>query len=155
MIEMIVAHDLNHVIGKDNGLVWHISEDLKYFKKMTTGKKVVMGRKTYESIGRLLPNRENIIVTRDINYSLPGATIYNSIDEVIEKEPNFIVIGGSNIYEQFLGIANTIYATIVQHEFDGDAYFPKYEHLYKLETTNKLTTEKDNYELHFNKYTLI
>lgn len=149
---MIVAHDINHVIGKDNSLIWHISEDLKHFKKLTTGKNVVMGRKTYESIGRLLPNRTNIIITRDKSFELDGAKIYNSIEDMLSNESDIIILGGSNIYEQFLEKVDILYSTEIQHEFDGDSYFPKYKHLFDLKSCEEVISEKDKYVLHFNTY---
>ncbi len=132
-ISLIAAMSENRVIGKDNKLPWHIPEDLKYFKEKTKGKTVIMGRKTYESMGRLLPNRKNVIITQNKNYKeeqggkIDAAIVVFNIEDAIKTcDPNeeIMIIGGANIYKQFLSIANKIYLTVVHTNIDGDTQFP-------------------------------
>lgn len=143
MISMIVAHDLNRLIGAGNKLPWNIKEDLKLFKDFTMGRKVVMGRKTFESIGKALPGRENIILTSDKKYRQDGVKIYNSLPELLKDEGNnFVVIGGSKVYEQFLPLADFLAVTEVQGEFEGDSHFPEYLQLFEeVYSTPKIVTE--------------
>lgn len=125
MIKLIVAISKNRVIGDSNKLIWHLPADLKRFKEVTTGHPIVMGRKTYESIGRPLPNRRNIIITRDQNYQIDGCEVLNSIEEALMLTNNdCFIIGGGEIYNQTLHIADQIYMTEVDEEFDGDTTFP-------------------------------
>lgn len=122
--------DRNHVIGKGDTLPWHISSDLKHFKKITMGKPIVMGRKTHESIGRPLPGRENIILTRDKNYQAEGCTVLNSMEEIMEhcKEAEEVMItGGAEIYKLSLAQASYLYLTEVHAEIDGDTFFPEFD----------------------------
>ena len=129
-ISIIVAMDRNHVIGSEGDLPWHISSDLQNFKKITMGKPIIMGRKTHESIGRPLPGRENIILTRDKDYRVEGCTVLNSLDEVIEhcKDIDEIMItGGSEIYQLALDKASKLYLTEVHTEIDGDTHFPEFD----------------------------
>ena len=128
-ISIIVAMDRNRVIGKNDGLPWHISADLQHFKKITMGKPIIMGRKTHESIGRPLPGRENIILTRDQNYRSEGCTVLNSIDTILEHcqdSDEIMITGGSEIYRQWLQQASRIYLTEVHTEVDGDTFFPEF-----------------------------
>ena len=120
--------DVNWLIGKDNGLPWKVPADLQFFKKVTMSKPIVMGRKTFESIGRPLPGRKNIIITRDKNYQAEGCEVCFSIEQAIEKAgevEELMVIGGANIYQQFLDRADRLYMTRVLGEFEGDAWFPE------------------------------
>ncbi len=122
--------DRNRVIGNNDSLPWHISADLKNFKKITMGKPIVMGRKTHESIGRPLPGRENIIITRDKTYQAEGCTVLNSIDEIFEhcKDVEEVMItGGSEIYKHTLDQATRLYLTEVHTEVVGDTLFPEFE----------------------------
>lgn len=119
----------NRVIGKDNALPWNMPNDMKHFRNLTRGKPVIMGRKTYESIGKPLPNRLNIIITRDQEYRAEGCNVVHSIDEAIaaaQGNDEIMVIGGSQIYKEFLPKANRMYLTFIEAEIDGDAYFPAY-----------------------------
>ena len=132
MISIIAAVAKNGVIGTKNDLPWHIPEDLKRFKELTTGKTVLMGSKTYESIVKRLrhplPNRKNIVVSADPNYKVgEGVTLYNSLDEALEKYKNedLFIIGGGSIYKQTLDKADALYITHVDREAEGDIYFPK------------------------------
>jgi len=125
----IVAHDKNKLIGGNNKLLWHIPEDLKRFKKITTNSVVVMGRKTYESIGKPLPNRINVILTKNKNYKVDGCIVLNSVDEIImefKNTPEVFIIGGGEIYKQFLSYIDRIYVTLVEGNYEGDSYFPEY-----------------------------
>lgn len=128
MISLIVAMDQNRVIGKDNQLPWHLPADLHYFKQVTMGKPIVMGRKTFESIGRVLPGRENIIVTRNREYVNADCTILHSIYEVKqfadESEQEVFIIGGAEIFKEVLAVADRLYLTEIEARFAGDTYFP-------------------------------
>lgn len=125
MVKLIVATSRNNVIGDSNKLIWHLPADLKRFKDVTTGHPIVMGRKTYQSIGRPLPNRRNIIITRDSDYEVDGCEVVNSIEEALLLTNNdCFIIGGGEIYKQTLHIADRIYMTVVDEDFDGDTTFP-------------------------------
>jgi dihydrofolate reductase len=126
MIKVIVAISKNRVIGDSNKLIWHIPADLKRFKEVTTGHPIVMGRKTYESIGRPLPNRRNIIITRDNDFQTKGCEVVNSIEEaLLLTNNNCFIIGGGEIYKQTIHLAEQIYMTQVDEEFEGDTNFPE------------------------------
>jgi len=124
---IIVAMDSNGVIGKDNELPWHLPADLQHFKKTTMGKPILMGRKTWESIGRPLPGRTNIVITRDSDYQADGCVVVNSIDAAIAaagEQDEVMVIGGAEFYRQVLPRADTLYLTRIHASFDGDTVFP-------------------------------
>ncbi|ORU92479.1 MAG: dihydrofolate reductase [Cycloclasticus sp. symbiont of Bathymodiolus heckerae] len=128
MISMIVAMAENNAIGKDNDLLWHLPDDFKHFKATTMGKPILMGRKTYDSIGKPLPGRENIVVTRDANFTVEGVTIVNSIDAALTASEHYdevMVIGGASFYEQMLPVAQRLYITLVHTSFEADAFFPE------------------------------
>ncbi len=133
-IVLIAAFAQNRVVGINNSLPWHLPEDLKYFKRTTTGKAIIMGRKTYDSIGRPLPNRTNIVISRNSELKIEGVKVVDSLQAAIDlaKEVNFIngveevmVIGGASIYEEALPKADRLYITHVHAEVAGDAYFPE------------------------------
>ena len=126
MLAIIVAMDKNMLIGNSNALPWHLPADLQYFKKLTTGKTIIMGRKTFDSIGRPLPNRENIILTRDNNLQIQGCKTINNLTEIANFDDAF-VIGGSNIYQQTIDMIDKLYITQIDGEFKGDAYFPAFD----------------------------
>ena len=124
----IVAHDPNRLIGSQGDLPWHLPGDLAFFKKTTSGHPIVMGRKTFESIGRVLPKRQNIVLTRDPNWSAEGATVIHSPTDLPETalalpDPVFI-IGGAEIYQQFLPLLDEILVTRVKNAYEGDTHFP-------------------------------
>ena len=126
-LNIIVAVSSNNVIGKDNQLIWHLPDDLKFFKRTTMGCPIIMGRKTFESDGRPLPGRENIIVTRNRDFHFEGCTVVNSLNEAIETtngNDQVFIAGGGEIYTEALSLVDTIYLTRVHHEFEGDTYFP-------------------------------
>jgi dihydrofolate reductase len=126
MVKIIVAMSKNRVIGDSNTLIWHLPEDLKRFRQLTTGNTIVMGRKTYESIGKPLPNRRSIIITRDTDYSVEGCEVVNSLEEALLLSNNdCFIIGGGEIYRQAIDIADRIYLTLINKEFEGDTSFPE------------------------------
>ena len=129
MITIIAAIGKNNELGKDNQLLWHLPEDLKYFKKMTMGHPIIMGRKTYESIGKPLPNRTNIVVSRKEDWFEEGILIVPSIKDAIKhaKKINeqIFIIGGGNIYEQTIDLADCLKITQVDFQTKADAFFPK------------------------------
>jgi dihydrofolate reductase len=140
-ISMIVAMSQNHVIGINGALPWKLSEDLKHFKNLTLGKSLIMGRKTFESIGRPLPGRETIIITRQQNYSHPDVKIAHSLEEAIKlAEQEIFIAGGSEIYQQSLPWAQTLYLTLLEKDFFGDTYFPTWD-----EQTWQIDSEESNY----------
>ena len=128
MITIIAAIANNNALGLNNKLIWHLPEDLKRFKRVTTGHHVIMGRKTFESLGKPLPNRTTIIITRNKNYKANNCIIVNSLDEALEKakqDKNPYILGGAEIYKLAMPIANKLDLTIVHHEFKADAFFPE------------------------------
>ena len=126
MINIIVTMSKNRVIGDSNTLIWHLPEDLKRFRQLTTGNTIVMGRKTYESIGKPLPNRRSIIITRDPDYSVEGCEVVNSLEEaLLLSNSDCFIIGGGEIYRQVIDIADRIYLTLINKEFEGDTSFPE------------------------------
>ncbi len=129
IVSIIVAHDLERAIGIDNQLPWHLPADLAYFKKITSGHTIIMGRKTYESIGRPLPKRRNIVLSRSHTFVPAGVEVMASIDDAIQacaQEEEVFIIGGANIYEQALPIAQRLYITLVQTTVaSANAHFPK------------------------------
>lgn len=148
LISIIAAIGKNRELGKDNKLLWNISEDMKRFKKLTIGHPVIMGRTTYESIGKPLPYRTNIIVTRNPDFKSEDAIITHSVEEAIEVAKKYsrkeiFIIGGAQIYAQGLKFADKLYITLVHGEFEADAYFPDYSEFKKViyEKKNRL---KDN-----------
>lgn len=129
MIHLVVAKSDNNVIGHDNQLIWHLPNDLKHFKEITTGHPIIMGRKTFESIGRALPNRTNIIITRNKNYSIENTKVAHSLNEAIEIakkiDEDIFILGGGKIYEQALDLVDILEVTEVHENFEGDTYFPE------------------------------
>jgi dihydrofolate reductase len=128
MIIQIAAASENNVLGKDNKIVWHLPDDFKRFKQLTTGHYIILGRKTYESLGQPLPNRPHIIVTRKNNYKVAGCTIANSLDEAIKlapKDEDVFVIGGGEIYNQALAFTDKIELTRVHATIEGDTFYPE------------------------------
>jgi dihydrofolate reductase len=130
VVKILVACDENRVIGKDNSLIWYLPADLKRFKALTTGQVIIMGRKTYDSIGKPLPNRTNIVVTRQKNYAVQGVEVVHSLEEAILKakslrSDDIFVIGGAEIYQLAMSLADQIVLTKLHDIFDGDTYFPE------------------------------
>ena len=128
-ISMIAAVGRNLELGKGNDLIWHFKEDMKFFKETTTGSSVIMGRKTFESLPKALPNRKNIVITNNSDYVADGGYVVNSIEKALELAgDNAFIIGGGNIYSQFLPLADKIYLTEIEDECaDADTYFPQFD----------------------------
>ena len=127
-LTIIAAVSINNVIGNDNKLIWKLSNDLKRFKNLTTNHSVIMGRKTFETLPNPLPDRDNIVITRDTNYSKPNIQVCSSIEDAInltKTDTQPFIIGGGEIYSQTINIVDKIELTRVHKEFDGDAYFPE------------------------------
>lgn len=135
-LTLIAAMAKNRVIGKDNDLIWHFPDDLKHFKKLTSGHHVIMGRKTYESVGRPLPNRTNIIITRQQDYQAEGCLIAHDLESalaLVENDDQPFIVGGAEIYKQSLDFAKTIELTLIHSEYEGDTYFPDFDtNIWKL-----------------------
>jgi len=150
-ITLVAAIASNNVIGKENSLPWNIPEDLKRFKQMTSGHTILMGRKTFDSIGRPLPNRQNIVMTKDENFEQEGIKVINDFDEALKliKKSNedVFVIGGSKIYELFEPVANSLAITRILKDFEGDAFFPDINwDLWQIEREENFFDEKSNIE---------
>ena len=133
-IAILVAMASNRVIGQKNALPWHLPADLKHFKSLTMGHGIIMGRKTYESIGKPLPGRLNIVITRQKDYHVNGAIVVHSIDEAVQACKNEkkisgkgFIIGGAELYQQTLSLCHRMYITEIQRCFDGDTYFPEFD----------------------------
>ena len=146
MISLIVAHDLNRVIGKDNKMPWHIPNELAYFKEKTMGKAIVMGRNTFESIGRPLPGRLNIVITRNTAYKPDGVTVVHSIEDAIDlarkHHEEVMVIGGEQIFKEVLPYSDLMYVTLIQKEFEGDTFFPSYDKDWNIASASEpITTD--------------
>lgn len=127
MVSVIVAVARNGAIGKENGLIWHISEDLKRFKALTSGHPVVMGRKTFESLGRPLPKRVNVVITRRTDFRAEGCLRAGSLEEAVgmfDPSEEIFIIGGGEIYAQAMPLADRLYLTEVEHDYEGDTFFP-------------------------------
>lgn len=130
MISLIAAVARNQVIGADNCLIWHISEDLRHFKTITSGHPVIMGRKTFESLGRPLPNRTNVVISRQTDYRAEGCIVVDSLVNALLLFPaaeEVFIIGGAQIYAQALPLADRFYLTEVGADYSGDTYFPEWD----------------------------
>ena len=130
MLSTIVAIANNNVIGKDNKLIWHLPEDLKRFKQITTGKNIIMGRKTFESLGRVLPNRKHIILCNDMEMDIDNENVeilddISKLDKYINSDEENFVIGGATIYKLLMPYVNKLYITKINEDFVGDVYFPE------------------------------
>lgn len=129
-LKAIVAYGEDRVIGKDNDLIWHLPNDLKHFKKHTSGKPIIMGRKTFESLGRPLPNRRNIVITRNANWAADGVEVVHSLDQAIQSVqdvPEAFIVGGAQIYELAMPLVKVFELTVVHATLPGDAYFPAWD----------------------------
>lgn len=147
IISFIAALANNRVIGKDNELLWRIPEDFKHFKARTVGKPIVMGRKTFESLGRPLPDRHNIVITRNADYRAEGVTVVPTPDAALAAAGDVdevMIIGGAQIYEQFLPRANRLYLTWVDVYPEGDALFPECGNAEWVETERRCVAAKDD-----------
>lgn len=156
IISLIAAVAKNNVLGKDNKIPWHLPADMAYFKKITAGHHIVMGSNTFESIGRPLPNRTNIVMAKDKNYKAPGCVVVNSLEEAINYAKKngvkeLMICGGEQIYRQFLPLADRIYLTKIKAVFEGDKFFPEVDSkTWKLtKSDNNSPDEENKYEYDF------
>ncbi|AMC10917.1 hypothetical protein Lupro_06505 [Lutibacter profundi] len=154
MITIIAAVAENNALGKDNKLIWHLPADLKRFKKVTANHHVIMGRKTFESLGKPLPNRTNIIVTRNTNFTAQNCIVVNSLQQALESVKNDespFILGGAEIYKQAIKIADKLDITFVHHKFEADVFFPEINKSIWKETSRKnfKADEKNNYNYSF------
>ena len=149
MISLIVAASINNAIGKENQLLWHLPNDLKFFKNTTWGGVVIMGRKTFESVNKPLPGRTNIVITKQPDWNAENVEVANSLDDALEKATalNFkeiFIIGGGEIYKQSITIANRIYLTKVHTEIDGDTFFPDLNNDWKMISNRDFKSDEKN-----------
>ena len=152
MLSIIVAIANKNVIGKDNKLIWHLPEDLKHFKEITSGHKIIMGRKTFESLGRILPNRKHIILCNDMEMDIENDDVeilddISKLDKYINSEEECFVIGGATIYRLLMPYSNKMYITKINNDFDGDVYFPEIK-----EDEWKITSKKQGLKNEENPY---
>ncbi|MFD0748556.1 dihydrofolate reductase [Mucilaginibacter calamicampi] len=141
-ISIVVAIAQNHAIGKDNQLLWYLPNDLKHFKTITSGHTIIMGRKTYDSVGKPLPNRRNIVITRQ-QMDIAGCEVVNSLEDALalcKTEEEVFIVGGAEIYRQAMAVTNKIYLTIIHQNFDGDTYFPD------IEENTWIEIEREDYQ---------
>ena len=157
-MSLIVAVSKNGVIGLDNKLPWHLPDDLQYFKSVTMGKPLVMGRKTYDSIGRPLPGRTNIVITRDVSWCAPGVEVATSLDDALSLArkactdsgvDEVMVIGGEQIYRMTIAVADRLYVTEVDTEIAGDAFFPTIDNKQWQRTSVQLPKVTGSYSYQF------
>ena len=129
-ISIIAALSHNRVIGKNNKLPWNLPADLQRFKELTLGKPIIIGQRTFESIGKPLPERTNIVLSQDPNFNPPGCIVVRSIEEALKAVLSFrevMICGGASVYKQFLPLADKMYLTLIEGDFEGDAYFPEFD----------------------------
>ncbi len=165
-IAIVVAYAENKVIGNNNKLLWHLPLDMRFFKNLTTGHIIIMGRKTYDSIGKPLPNRENIVISRDKNLQIEGCIVVNSLEKAVEKaqeinnqlpegnQKTAFIIGGEQIYKLGLPLAQILYITKIEAQFEGDAFFPNFDknNWHLIENTCNLKDEKNAFNSQFLTY---
>jgi dihydrofolate reductase len=154
-LALIVAMDEQGMIGKENDLPWRLSADLQYFKRITMGKPILMGRNTHESIGRPLPGRRNLVITRQADYQAEGCEIYSSIESALAAcadQEEVMIMGGASIYEQTLALAERLYITQVHAVVEGDTHFPTWskQDWRCIQTESHSADEKNEYDYSFN-----
>ena len=143
MITIVVARDMFGLIGKDNKLPWHCKEDLQRFKSITMGKRIVMGRKTFESLPKMLPNRKHVVLTRNKDFSHEGVEVFHSVDDLLASyQEDLYIIGGAEIYNQFIDKYDVIEMTVIKGDYDGDTYFPD---LPDVPTSMEIVEQTDRY----------
>lgn len=156
-LSIIAAMDYNRVIGINNDIPWHIPHDLKRFKRLTSGHTVIMGRKTFESLGKPLTKRRNIVITSRADYKVQGIEVVKSVEDAIriadKKQENFVV-GGANTYEEFLPFADKLYLTLIKAQFKGDTYFPKIDDAKweEVEEENHMTDDEKKIQFSYKTY---
>ncbi|MBK3495115.1 dihydrofolate reductase [Viridibacillus sp. YIM B01967] len=147
MISFIVAHSEENVMGLNNAMPWHLPGDLAYFKRMTMGKPMIMGRKTFESIGKPLPGRTNIVITRDEQYKHEGIVIVHSLEEALaqakKESEEIMVIGGEQIFRMALPMADRLYVTKIEKQYEGDTFFPAYGDEWKIVSQSEVIETED------------
>ena len=151
-LEVIVALSENYVIGKKGQIPWHLSEDLKRFRQITSGHIVVMGRNTFESIGKILPNRTNILISSTFDRKEEGLMVMHSLDEALDfaGEKKLLVIGGARLYEEALPRASVLHLTRIKKFFEGDALFPRFEHYpFRLTASEHCYSEQNGFHYDF------
>jgi dihydrofolate reductase len=153
-ISIIAALARDRVIGKDAGMPWHLPAELAHFKKLTMGKPIVMGRRTFDSIGRLLPGRRNIVITRDPGYRLQGAVVVHSIEDALaaaDGAEETMIIGGGHLYRQLLNRVSRLYLTLIEADIEGDTFFPELdESEWEMkDRTFRPADEKNEYAMSF------
>jgi dihydrofolate reductase (trimethoprim resistance protein) len=156
-ISFIVAMDKNRVIDKDNDIPWRLPKDWQYVKKTTMGHPIILGRKNFESIGRVLPGRRNIVLTRDTGFTFEGCEIAHSIEDVFElckNEEEIFIFGGEQIYKLFLPYVNKMYITRIHHEFEGDTFFLEvhFDEWKEGSVEKGITDDKNPYVYYFHVY---
>lgn len=159
MISLLLAMDRNHVIGVNNQLPWHLPKDLRFFKEKTTGNTIIMGRKTFESMGGALPNRKNIVLTKRTDVQYENAEIIHDIDKIKKwsldnPEEEYFIIGGANLFQQVMDIADRMYITWIDDSFTGDTFFPEFNKEDWI-ISSKIKGEKDEknpYDYYFIQY---
>ena len=127
MVSLIVAHARQFVIGYNGDMPWHLPNDLKHVKTLTTGQTIVMGRKTFDTLKKALPNRKNVVLTSNTSYEKPDATVIHNIEDIKSLEGEVFIFGGATIYEQTMHLVNTMYITYIDEHFGGDTFFPEYD----------------------------
>ena len=159
MLSIVVAKAKNNIIGKDNKIIWHLPEDLKHFKKITTGHTIIMGRKTFQSLGRVLPNRKHIIFSNNPSFNVNGENVkvvhsLLEIQDLIEGKEEAFVIGGAMIYNFLMPYVKKMYVTEIEKDFEGDTFFPKIDNnIWKEISREKgIKDEKNNLDYYFITY---
>jgi dihydrofolate reductase len=156
-LSLVCAMDSNRLIGRENSLPWHLPADLAFFKRTTMGKPIIMGRKTFSAIGRALPGRQNIVITRNTSFEAPGCDIAGSIAQAISLTKNtdeVMLIGGASLYQNTIKVADSIYLTLIHHVFAGDTWFPEIDpnQWKQVSRENFEADEKNPYSYSFIKY---
>lgn len=158
MLSIIVAKAKNNVIGKDNKMIWHIPDDMKRFKKLTMNHTIIMGKNTFESLGRVLPKRFHVVLTRNKNYKInnKNVLVINNISELkkyINDENENFVIGGASIYKQLINKCEKLYVTQIDKDFDGDTFFPEIDNKkFKIVEKNRGPKDDNNFEYYYVTY---
>lgn len=151
-LTMIAAAAENNALGKDNDLIWHISEDLKRFKRLTSGHAIIMGRKTFESMPKALPNRTNIVLTNKKDYQPEGATVVHNLEDaldLVKNDPQPFIIGGGEIYRLFMPYCDRIELTRVHHTFEADVFFPEIDQTHWQEVAREDITPTEEQPYHY------
>ncbi|GAB3060110.1 dihydrofolate reductase [Salinicoccus sesuvii] len=154
MVSLIVCHSAQNVIGYKNSMPWHLPNDLKHVKKLTEGNTIVMGRKTFESIGRPLPNRRNVVLTQNEDFSYKGVDIIHSTDDIEALEGKVFIFGGSGVYNQTMHLVDEMHITRIHETFGGDTFFPEYDssEWELLSSEEGIVDEKNRYPHEFLHY---